>query len=390
MEFRDLKRQYQNLKKEIDSEIENVIKNTTFISGSQVKDLERQLSEYVGRKYCVSCGNGTDALTMSLMALGIGEGDAVFVPDFTFFATAEVVAFEGAVPIFVDVDENTFNMDPESLEAAVAAVTKEGKLKPKAIITVDLFGLPADYPQILKIADKYEMKVIEDSAQGFGGSIKGKMDCSFGDISTTSFFPAKPLGCYGDGGAIFTDDEETAAYLQSIRVHGKGSYKYENIRIGWNSRLDTLQAAIMLPKFKAFKEFELDKVNEAAVKYTKLLSGVVKTPTIPEGYCSSWAQYTIQLRNEEERDGLQAYLKEVGIPTMVYYPIPLHKQEAFAGQKIYLDCPTAEKLCKTVLSLPMHPYFEEGEIEKIVEVIKEYKKIVISFNNSNSNFPHEK
>lgn len=372
MQFRDLKKQYEVLKPYIDTAIQEVISNTSFISGPQVAELEQQLAAFAGRKYCITCGNGTDALSMALMALDIKEGDAVFVPDFTFFATGEVVSFEGATPVFVDVDGDTFNMDPAKLEEAIQAVLEEGWLTPKLVIPVDLFGLSANYEAIGIIADKYGLKILEDGAQGFGGNINGKRACSFGEISATSFFPAKPLGCYGDGGAIFTDDDEIASYLESIRVHGKGSYKYENVRIGWNSRLDTLQAAVLLTKLKAFQEYELSRVNEAAKQYTEQLNGVAKTPVIPEGYYSSWAQYTIQLKNREERDGLQGYLKEKGIPTMIYYPIPMHQQKAFENLLLYQKCPVTEKLCQTVLALPMHPYLQAEEQKLITDSIKNF------------------
>lgn len=372
MQFRDLKKQYDVLKQEIDTSIFDVIQSAFFINGPQVKTLEVQLAKYVGIKHCITCGNGTDALSMALMAWGIKEGDAVFVPDFTFFASGETVSFEGATPIFVDVDIDTFNMDPNCLEEAIKLVRAEGRLTPRVIVTVDLFGLPANYPKIREIADQYGLKILEDSAQGFGGMIGTERAGVFGDMSTTSFFPAKPLGCYGDGGAIFVNDDETAAYLESVRVHGKGSFKYDNIRIGWNSRLDTIQAAILLPKFKAFCEYELDAVNHVAEKYTGLLKGLVKTPMIPNGYLSSWAQYTIQVENQEIRDGLQVFLKENGIPTMVYYPKPMHKQKAFADLKLYQECPITEKLCQTVLSLPMHPYLTDEEITLVSANIKDY------------------
>lgn len=373
MQFRDLKRQYVALKNEIDKGIFEVIDSTSFISGKQVEQLEKELAEYVGVKHCITCANGTDALSMALMAWDIKEGDCVFVPDFTFFASGEVVSFEGAFPVFVDVDERTFNMDPEKLEKAIERVLSEGKLAPRAIVAVDLFGLPADYDAIRPIADKYNLKLLEDGAQGFGGKINGKKACSFGDISTTSFFPAKPLGCYGDGGAIFTDDDEVDAYLRSIRVHGKGSYKYDNVRIGWNSRLDTIQAAIMLPKLHAFIEYECDAVNEVAQKYTVGLAGAVVTPSFEDKYTSSWAQYSILLKSEEERDALQQCLKEQGIPTMVYYPKPMHQQGAFADLQFEVDvCPVTQKLCKTVLSLPMHPYMEDEEIESVIKAVREF------------------
>jgi UDP-2-acetamido-2-deoxy-ribo-hexuluronate aminotransferase len=369
MQFRDLKKQYEVLEQEIKAGIFDVIQSADFISGPQVKDLEMQLADYVGVKHCVTCGNGTDALSMALMAWNIKAGDAVFVPDFTFFASGEVVSFEGATPVFVDVDEDTYNIDPFKLEEAIQAVLEEGILTPKVIIAVDLFGLPAAYPEIKMIAKHYGLKILEDSAQGFGGSIGDKRAGSFGDIATTSFFPAKPLGCYGDGGAIFLSDDETTKYLESIRVHGKGSFKYDNIRIGWNSRLDTLQAAILIPKLEAFRKYELEVVNRVAEKYTKELKDIVKVPVIPKGYHSSWAQYTIQLKNQESRDGLQIFLKEKNIPTMVYYPKPMHMQRAFTKQKVYQTCPVSEKLCQTVLSLPIHPYMESKDIELVVKYV---------------------
>ena len=372
MEFRDLKRQYQKLKPQIDAAISKVLVDTNFISGSQVTELEKALAEYVGRKHCIACGNGTDALTLALMALDVGKGDVVFVPDFTFFASGETPAFAGAVPVFVDVYEDTFNMDPASLENAILAVINAGKLVPKVIIPVDLFGQPAEYDKILAIAQKYGIFVLEDAAQGFGGNIRGKMACSFGDISCTSFFPAKPLGCYGDGGAVFTDNDEWAALIRSYQIHGKGENKYDNVHIGINSRLDTIQAAILLEKFRAFCKHELEVVNHAAERYTELLKDIVSVPVVKEGYYSSWAQYSILLENEEQRDGLQAYLKEKGIPSMVYYQKPMHLQKAFDG----MECTCAglgvtEKICKRVLALPMHPYMEENELEMVAEAVRQ-------------------
>lgn len=373
MEFRDLKMQYQVLKKQIDEAMVDVATTGAYIMGEQVKELEAELASYVNVKHCITCANGTDALTMALMAWGVREGDAIFVPDFTFFASAEVVSYEGATPVFVDVDPDTYNMDPVELEEAVNQVIAEGRLIPRVIISVDLFGLPANYKEINKIAQKYKLRILEDGAQGFGGSIKGKRVCSFGDISTTSFFPAKPLGCYGDGGAIFTDNEEWADYIRSIKVHGKGSYKYDNIRIGLNSRLDTLQAAILIIKFRAFKSYELNDINEVAKKYTDRLKDIVKTPIIPDSFSSSWAQYTITLSDNKERDGLQAYLKEKGIPSMVYYPKPLHLQTAYKehGQNMG-DLPITEILCNRVLSLPIHPYMSNDDIDKVCNSINEY------------------
>lgn len=372
MEFRDLKKQYKILKSEIDEAIASVIEKSNFISGKQVEELEKQLANYVGVKHCITCGNGTDALSMMMMAWGIKEGDAVFVPDFTFFASAEVIAFENATPVFYDVDENTFNADVSSLERAIEKVKSEKILTPKAIIAVDLFGQPANYVEIEKVAKKYGLLLLEDAAQGFGGKIGEKRAGSFGDAATTSFFPAKPLGCYGDGGAIFINDDKIAEDLRSIRVHGKGEYKYDNVRIGWNSRLDTIQAAILQIKFNAFRTCELEAVNKVADQYTKLLTGVVKTPVVAENMCSSWAQYTIQVSSKEERDKLQNYLKEEGIPTMIYYPKAMHQQQAFETNKIYEACPVAEKLCNVSLSLPMHPYLETEEIFKIVKKIKKF------------------
>ena len=375
MQFRDLKHQYQVLKDDIDKAILKVASDCNFISGKQVKDLEAELAEYVGVKYCVTCANGTDALSLAMMAWEISEGDAVFVPDFTFFSTAEIVSFAGPTPVFVDVDADTFNISVDSLEKMIKKTLSEGKLTPKAIIPVDLFGLPADYENIKKIADKYGLLVLEDGAQGFGGKIGDKMACSFGDLSTTSFFPAKPLGCYGDGGAIFTDDDEMAALLRSICVHGKGTMKYDNIRIGLNSRLDTMQAAILQVKLKAFRTYEVSDINKVADKYTELLEDIVKIPVVPERYYSSWAQYTIQLKNKAMRDGLQNHLKEMGIPSMVYYPKPMHKQQAFSNLEFNEeDYVNTIRLCDTVLSLPMHPYLTEEEQMQVVKAVKEYMR----------------
>ena len=371
MQFRDLKAQYEALKSDIDAAMTQVASDCNFISGKQVSDLETELAEYVGVKHCITCGNGTDALTMMMMAWNIKEGDAVFVPDFTFFASGEVVSFEGATPVFYDVCQDTFNADAESLEKAIKAVIEEGKLTPRAIIAVDLFGQPADYVTLEALAKKYDLLLLEDGAQGFGGMIGERRACSFGDASN-DIIPAKPLGCYGDGGAIFTNDDEVAEYLKSIRVHGKGSFKYDNVRIGWNSRLDTIQAAILQVKLKAFKEYELDAVNKVADQYTELLKDIVKTPVVPSKMYSSWAQYTLQLDSEEERDALQAYLKDQGIPTMIYYPKPMHKQLAFEGVKEYVECPITEKLCKTVLSLPMHPYMKAQDFEEIVCAVQKF------------------
>jgi len=370
MEFRDLKAQYNKYKNEIDSAIQEVIYNTNFIGGKEVNILEQRLAEYVGVKHCITCANGTEAMTLLMMAWDIKEGDAVFVPDFTFFSTGEIVSFRGATPIFVDVDRDTFNVDTVKLEKAIKKTLVEGKLTPKVIIPVDLFGLPADHIEIEKIAKKYNLRVLEDAAQGFGGSINGRKACSFGDAATTSFFPAKPLGCYGDGGAIFTNSDELADILNSLKVHGKGENKYDNVRIGVNSRLDTIQAAILNVKLTAFIEHELDYVNEIYRLYTEKLKYIVETPIIPEGYVSSFAQYTIRLKSKEERDALQAKLKEEGIPSMVYYTNPMHKQEAFAEYSYDdNDFEVTNQLCDTVLSLPMHPYMDDQDVLFICDVI---------------------
>ena len=369
MEFRDLKHQYLVLKEDMDKAILEAAASGAFIMGPQVRELEQQLADYVGVKHCLTCANGTDALTLALKTWGIGPGDAVFVPDFTFFSSAEVVSLEGATPVFVDVCEDTFNIDPEDLESAIKRTIDQGRLTPKVIVAVDLFGLPADYARIREIADRYDLLILEDAAQGFGGGCNGHKACSFGDIATTSFFPAKPLGCYGDGGAVFTDNDEWAELIASYRVHGKGSFKYDNVRIGLNSRLDTIQAAVLQVKLRAFMEYELEAINASAERYTSLLQGVVDTPVISEGSYSSWAQYTIRLKNAEARDALQASLKAQDIPAMVYYPKPLHLQTAFKGEAKD-QCPVATSLCSRVLSLPLHPHITEGDIEKVCDSIK--------------------
>ena len=371
MQFRDLKAQYQALKPEIDAQIAAVIDSSAFILGKPVTELENKLAEYVGRKHCVGCGNGTDALKLALMIWGIGPGDAVFTSDFTFFASAGTSSILGATPVFVDIDLDTFNISPDALEAQLQRVIAEGKLTPKAIIPVDLFGLPADYDRILPIAAKYGLKVLEDGAQGFGGSIRGKRVCSFGDLCTTSFFPAKPLGCYGDGSAVFTDDDEVDARLRSLRAQGKSPVdKYDNREIGMNSRLDTLQAAILLPKLKAFVDYELNAVNRVAGWYTERLRGRYMTPVVPEGFYSSWAQYTILLEDREARDAMQKRLKEKGIPSMVYYPRGLHQQEAYKWMKLPDEWyPNTMEATKRVLSLPLHPYMTEEMVDMVCSVM---------------------
>jgi dTDP-4-amino-4,6-dideoxygalactose transaminase len=353
MQFIDLQAQYQHLKIKIDKRISDVLAHGKYIMGPEVIELEKQLAQYVGVKHAITCANGTDALSLALMVLEIKEGDAVFCPTFTFFATAEVISFANATPVFVDSDEHTFNICPVDLEKQIQMVISEGKLYPKAIIAVDLFGLPANYPEIEKLAEKYNLKLIEDAAQGFGGEINGQKAGSFGDIATTSFFPAKPLGCYGDGGAIFTNNDDYADLVRSYRVHGKGTDKYDNVRIGMNSRLDTIQAAILLEKLAEFPQ-ELINRNNAAANYEKELATTYKTPLVPEGYSSSWAQYTLL---SEMREEVMAQYKERGIPTVIYYGTCMHQQTAFSdlGYKSG-DFKVAEKLAKQVFSLPMHGY----------------------------------
>lgn len=374
MEFRDLKKQYEVLKPQIDAAIADVVTCSHFISGPQVAALEKKLAAYVGVKHCITCGNGTDALTLALMAWNVGAGDAVFVPDFTFFSSGECPAYEGATPIFVDVDPHTYNMDPDKLRQAIEQVRAEGNLTPKAVVSVDLFGQPADYDRILPLCKQYGLLLLEDGAQGFGGSLHGKRACSFGDIGTTSFFPAKPLGCYGDGGAIFTDNDEWAALIRSLAVHGKsGQDKYNNIRLGMNSRLDTLQAAVLDVKFEAFRTHELEEVNRAAAWYTEALQGSgLVLPEVRPGFVSSWAQYTVQLPQGTDRAAVQAELKERGIPSMVYYAKPMHHQGAFANTRsAQADCPVTELLCETVLSLPLHPYMTEQQVQKISDAVRD-------------------
>ena len=370
MEFIDLHRQYNELKKEIDLAINDVISSTSFICGKQVKELEKELEEYVGVKHCLTCANGTDALTLALRAIDTREGDAIFVPDYTYFASAEVIALENATPVFVDVDD-TFNIDIHSFENAILAVQKEGKFNLKAVIVVDLFGQPANYPEIKKIAQKYGLLIIEDGAQGFGGSINGQKACSFGDISTTSFFPVKPLGCYGDGGAVFTNDDKYYDLMCSLAVHGKGQDKYDNIRIGYNSRLDTIQAAILLPKLHAFINFELDKRKEIADYYSTSLKDKFVVPKVLNGFTSSWAQYTLLANTEEQRQAIIEGLRKKNIPIMVYYRTPMHKEKAFANNKVYVKLSNSEKFMKRAFSIPFSPYLTREEQDLIIDELME-------------------
>lgn len=371
MEFRDLKQQYQLHKTEIDAAIQNVLCGAAFISGKEVRLLEEALAEYVGVNHCITCANGTDALQLALMSWGIGQGDAVFVPDFTFFSSGEVVPLVGATPIFVDIDADTYNISSESLEKSIEYVMQSTDLKPRVVVAVDLFGQPADYDSIRKVTDKYNLLLLEDAAQGFGGKIGEKKAGSFGDIATTSFFPAKPLGCYGDGGAIFTDNDEWAKLLRSYCVHGKGSDKYDNVRIGMNSRLDTIQAAVLLEKLQFFDD-EMIKCNIVAEEYDKGLKDFVKIPKIKEGFTSSWAQYTVCFRDNDERERAIRLLKESNIPTAVYYKKPMHMQEAFnvgVGGFRKLDYSVTQKICDSCLSLPMHPYLSHDDVKCVIDTV---------------------
>jgi len=389
MEFIDLKTQQQRIKPQLDANIQNVLAHGNYIMGPEVKELEKKLAAYVGVKHAISCASGTDALLMALMAWGVGPGDAIFTTPFTFIATAEVISILGATPIFVDIDPRTYNIDPDKVEKAIIALksndpsvyplpdnnvklkTSNVKLSPKGIIPVDLFGLPADYDAIEKIAGDHGLFVIEDAAQSFGAEYKGKKACSFGKIGCTSFFPAKPLGCYGDGGMCFTDNDDLAAILDSIRVHGKGSHKYDNARIGINGRIDTLQAAILLAKFSIFPE-EIELRQVVANRYTSLLASEATpaTPFIPAGYKSAWAQYSILARSEAERTELMEKLKAAGIPTAIYYPKPLHLQTAFADLGYKPGAfPISEDAASRIFSLPMHPYLVEYDQEQIISTL---------------------
>lgn len=366
--FIDLVAQQARLRPALDAAIAKVLDEGKYIMGPQVAELEKQLAAFCGAKRSLSCANGTDALQLALMALCIKAGDAVFVPSFTFAATAEVVPLVGGTPVFVDVLPDTFNMDPESLKRAITHAKSLG-LKPACVIPVDLFGLPADYDVLIAIARENGMKVIGDSAQGWGGVYKGRVTGSLCDISTTSFFPAKPLGCYGDGGALFTDDNELAMLIDSFRVHGKGSHKYYNERIGLNSRLDTLQAAILLEKLAIYPD-EIEARQRVAQRYTAALSGHYESPFIPEGLKSIWAQYTLKTKSTAEREAFQKRASAAGVPTVVYYPVPLHQQNAyrdFPGDPAGLS--VSDDLAGRVISLPMHPYLTAEVQDRIIAAV---------------------
>lgn len=375
MEFIDLKKQYERIKPRIQDRINEVLRHGKFIMGPEVAELETQLALFVGAKYCVSCSSGTDALLLSLMAHEVGPGDAVFTTPFTFIATAEVICLLGATPVFVDIDPDTYNIDPgrllktiEEVKAgSVRGATAGKKLHPKGIIPVDLFGLPADYDEINRMAKAHGLFVLEDAAQGLGGSYKGKRVGNVADMAATSFFPAKPLGAYGDGGAIFTNDEAMENRVRSFREHGKGSHKYDNVRIGINGRLDTLQAAILLPKLEIF-ESEIKDRQEVAARYSKALQPFVKVPHVPVGWLSAWAQYSVVT---DKRDFYVATLKDLGIPTAIYYPRPLHLQSAFSHLGYRQgDFPVAEQMSEQIFSLPMHPYLDAVDQAKIIDAVQ--------------------
>jgi dTDP-4-amino-4,6-dideoxygalactose transaminase len=366
--FIDLQAQRKRLGEPLNRAIQAAVEGGQWILGPQVRELEEQLASFAGVKHAVACANGTDALLIVLRAWDIGPGDAVFVPAFTFAASAEVVALAGASPVFVDVLEDTYNIDPVSLETAIAQVRRGGKLRPRAVMPVDLFGQPADYRALEPIANREKLLMLCDTAQGFGGTIDGRVAGGIGDAAATSFFPAKPLGCYGDGGASFTNDDGLAELLRSIRMHGQGTDRYENVRIGVNSRLDTIQAAILIEKLKIFPE-ELDQRDQIAQRYNAALgvSNRIRVPHVIAGARSSWAQYTIQV---PDRTKLQNDLKEMGIPTAVYYPIPLSRQKGYA-QYPSAPTPVSERICETVVSLPMHPYLDAPAQDRVIEAVLE-------------------
>ena len=373
MKFNDLNAQYLALKAEIDAGISSVLERGQFIGGGEVATLERELEAFTGVRHCVACANGTDALQAVFMAYGIGRGDAVFCPDVTFAASVEPAYMLGATPVFCDIDIVSYNLSPESLERQIKAVLAEGKLTPKAVVAVDLFGNPADFAEICQICKKYGIIVVEDAAQGFGASFNSKRCCSFGDIGTTSFFPSKPLGCYGDGGAIFTDYDDMAALLRSVCTHGKGPKgKYDNVRVGMNSRLDTLQAAILLPKLKALREYELDRRQEVATRYTEAFKGALTVPQIRGGSVSAWAQYTVLADNTEQREKIITHLNALDIPAMIFYPAPQHALKVYSGLERYgKTFPNAADFCGRCLSLPMHPYLAASEQDKVVRGVLE-------------------
>ena len=364
--FIDLQAQRRRLGEPLNRAIQAAVEGGQWILGPQVAQFEKDIAAWAGVKHAIACANGTDALLLVLRAWGVGPGDAVFVPAFTFAATGEVVALAGASPVFVDVLPDTFNMDPASLEAAIALVKREGKLAPKVVMPVDLFGQPADYRELAPIASREGLKLFCDTAQGFGGLLDGKRAGAIGDAAATSFFPAKPLGCYGDGGACFTNDDGLKDLLLSLRMHGQGSDRYEHVHVGYNSRLDTIQAAILIEKLKIFPD-EIEARNRVAKRYNDAFAGSnrIKPPVVIAGATSTWAQYTLKIEN---RAKFQADLKEAGVPTAVYYPIPLSRQKAYAH---YPSAPTpvSEALSAQVVSLPMHPYMDEATQDRVIKAV---------------------
>ena len=366
--FVDLKAQYRAYQSEIDAAIQTVLNHAQFINGPEVAALEEALSAFSGAKHVVGCSSGTDALLMIMMAEGVGQGDAVFVPTFTFTATAEVPLLIGATPIFVDVDPDDFNIDAADLEAKIKAVQAEGRLVPRGILATDLFGLPADYTVLQEIADRHDLKLWDDGAQSFGGAVGAQKVGTLCRATATSFFPAKPFGCYGDGGAVFTDDDELAAVMRSIRAHGKGGAKYDIVRVGLNARLDTIQAAILLAKLPHFAG-EVERREKVAQAYDAALSDFLTTPVRRQGRSSAWAQYTVKVP-DGKRQALAAELKEAGIPTAVYYPMPMHLQTAYKsfGQGPG-SLPASERLSQEVLSLPMHPFLTQEDIKRVSDRI---------------------
>lgn len=373
MQFIDLKAQYKNLKTEIDANIRSVLESAQFIGGSYVKELEKELAAFVGRTHCVTCANGTDALQLAFMAAGVGKGDAVFCPDVTFIASTEPACLLGATPVFCDILPDTYNLCPESLERQIRAVLAEGNLTPKIVVAVDIFGNPCDYDALVPVCEKYGLTLIEDAAQSFGASYKGRRSCGFGSVATTSFFPVKPLGCYGDGGAVFTDGDGTDALLRSLCVHGKGpGGKYDNIRVGLNSRLDNLQAAVLLPKLKALADYEMDARQAVAGRYSAAFAGKFVTPFVAEGCMSAWAQYVLLAASREQRDKIIAHLTEKGIPNMVYYPTPQHALPVFRDVPSYGEVfHNANDYCARTFSLPLHPYLTEAEQDTVIRAVLE-------------------
>lgn len=373
MQFIDLKAQYRALKSEIDANMQSVLDSAQFIGGSYVKELEKKLAAFTGRKHCVTCANGTDALQLAFMAAGVGRGDAVFCPDMTFVSSTEPAKMFGAASVFCDITADTYCLSPESLERQIRAVLAEGVLTPKAVVAVDILGNPCDYDAVGSLCEKYGLTLIEDAAQSFGASYRGRRACAFGHMATTSFFPAKPLGCYGDGGAIFTDDDETAALFRSLCVHGKGpGGKYDNIRVGMNSRLDNLQAAVLLPKLRALGDYEMDARQTVAGRYSAAFAGKFVTPFVAEGCLSAWAQYALLAEDTAQRDRIIARLTEKGIPNMVYYPTPQHALPVFRDEPRYGETfQNADDYCARTFSLPMHPYLEESEQQSVIDAVLE-------------------